>query len=521
MQRSRGVRALVLALVLALLGTTVAQAQQGATRSLRVGLIGGLTALDPHVHSYIPNETVSRHIFEPLFQLDDKGVMVPMLAERWQASGPTTWTLSLRQGVFFHDGSPFEAEDVAATLRRVRTVPTETHGYVQHLSLVTGVEVVDRHTLRLHTDGPHPTLLHHLAALVIVPRSLEHAPPETFTTGASLIGTGPFRFLRHEGARGLRLVANPHHWGGPPVWSTVSLLFLPDPAERVTALISGEVDVIEAVPPADVARLTANPRYHLVSVPSQRVIYLGLEIAADDSPFRDVRVRRAFSLAIDRRILTTEALQTLGTPANQIVPLHVFGANPGLPPLAYDPGRARALLAEAGWDQTRPLTLFCPHGRYPNDREVAASIGAMLARVGVTVTLGCLDPPTFFARASNREFTLFLAGFSALSGEAGGVLFSLLGTPKAESGRGSANRSGWSSPALDALLDQAATTLDSDRRAALLHEANALAMTGLPLIPLYVQHAAWAMGTGFTYVPRSDERTLAQFVHPTATDAGR
>jgi len=235
------------------------------------------------------------------------------------------------------------------------------------------------------------------------------------------------------------------------------------------------------------------------------------------NPLRDVRVRRAMSLAINREALCRQTMDGLAEPAGQLVPRGYLGHSDALAPPAYDIARAQALLAEAGYPQGFQLTLHGPNDRYVNDARVAQAVGAMLTRAGIETQVETMPRTTFFGRANlpKREFSLHLIGWgSSGDGEAGYGLSTLIHTTVRERGLGAINNGGYSNPAVDAAIGEALAAFERAAREAALQKAMRLAMEDVAVIPLYVQYTTVAVRRGLAYAVRDDEKTLAMNAKP-------
>ncbi len=298
--------------------------------------------------------------------------------------------------------------------------------------------------------------------------------------------------------------------------------FIPNNAARVAAVLSNDLDVIEGVPTTDIEKLRGDGRVTLSSIASNRVMYLHLDHEREQSPFvrgrngeaipnalRDPRVRQALSLALDRRAIVARVMDGEGTPAGQLVPEGYFGFVPGLAAPAFDAAGARKLLAEAGLPNGFQLTLHATNDRYPNDDKVAQVLAQLWTRVGIHTKVEAQPGNIFFARASNREYSLIMGGAAAETGEASSVMRPLLATFAPDRGDGSGNRGRYSNPEFDRLLAEALRTVDDGKREALLRQATELAMRENGVIPIFFLANSWASRPGFTYRPRTDGWTLA------------
>jgi len=489
--------------------------------TLRVGLGANITSLDPHFHVIGSNSALARNMFDGLVNQDDRQQLVAGLASAWRAVDDTTWEFALRPDARFHNGAPVEAEDVAASLRRVPNVRNSPSSFLPFVRAIAAVEVVDARTLRIRTREPFPLLPNSLSRIAILPRTLEQAETADFNSGKAMIGTGPYRFAAYTpGDRVEMEAAQPGQNGA--TWAKVSFRFLPNNPGRVAALLANDVDVIENVPTTDVERLRKDSRVQLASIASNRVMYLHLDHEREQSPFvrgrdgaaipnalRDARVRQALSLAIDRRALVARVMDGEGTAAGQLVPEGYFGHVPGLAAPAADLNAARRLLGEAGLPNGFQLTLHAPNDRYPNDEKVAQVLAQMWTRAGIPTKVEAQPGNIYFTRASNREYSLIMGGAAAETGEASSVLRPLLASFNAERGDGSGNRGRYSNPEFDRLLGEALRTVDDAKREALLRQATELAIRENGVIPVLFFANSWATRPGFTYRPRTDGWTLA------------
>jgi peptide/nickel transport system substrate-binding protein len=485
-------------------------------------------SIDPHYHVYTPNAAVTRHIFDALTQLDARGHLKPGLALSWSAVADDVWEFKLRPNVVFHDGTPFTAEDVAFSIARAPNVPNSPSSFAQYVKSVARTEIVDPLTIRIHTKGPAPILGSDLAMVAILSKhSAEGKTTSDFNSGAAAIGTGPYRFVEWVPGNHLVLERNDAYWAGAEPWERVTRRPIANDGARVAAILSGDVDLIEGVPAIDRARLAANPSLALHEIDATRIIYLHMDSGRDDSPgisdvngnklahnpLKDVRVRRAISLAINRQALTERLLSGQAHPAGQYTPPEVPGASPNLKPLPYDPIQSQALLKEAGWGNGFSVVLAGSNDRYPSDTQVTQAVGQMLARVGIKTDVQTMPAAILFSRGSKLDFSLFLSGWVG-TGDASSPLVALMATYDPATGMGPSNRGRWSNPEFDAVLGQALRTLDEPKRNALYAHAAEIAVTNAGVIPIYFTINTWASKKSFVYDARMDESTLAMGFRP-------
>ena len=499
------------------------------SRTLRIAVSAPPANLDPQYYTLTPSNMVAAHMFETLVRRDPESRIGPGLAESWRLIDEATWEFTLRPGVRFHDGAPLEAADVAYTLARIPTVPSPG-SFAVYTKGIKQVDAVDARTLRIGTGTPYPLLPLDLSQLFIIPRTLGQDVPSTdFNSGKAAQGTGPFRFVSFKPGDELRLRRNPDYWGTPPLWDEVIYRIVSNPAARVAALLSGDVDLIDNVPTTDAARLRQDARLSIFECPSLRLIYLGLDVSRDvplpdvsgpngevlqRNPLQDRRVREALSLAVNRPAIVERVMEGAATAAGQFMPQGAFAYAPDLQPPPYDPTRSRALLAEAGYPNGFHLVLHGPTDRYVNDAQILQVVAQQWTRVGVKTEVDALPMAGLVPRLSRNECSAFLLGWSNPSGEPSSSLRSILGTPDPARNTGLANYGRYANPELDRLTVEALGSLDDGKREALMQDAMRLAMHDTAIIPLHLQKNVWATRRGLAYQPRLDEQTLAVGVRP-------
>ena len=500
-------------------------------REVAIGLQAAITSIDPHYHNLSPNNGMLLHIFEPLICRDPEMKLTPCLATSWRAVDDLTWEFKLRKGVHFHDGSPFTAEDVAFTFQRVPNVPNSPSSFATFTKPIVDVKIVDPYTIILKTATPHVLLPSDMAAVYIVSKKNgEHATTEDYNSGKAAIGTGPYKFKEYVPNSRVVLTANYGYWGGEQPWDQVTFKILTNPAARVAALLSGDVQMIENVPTSDFAQLEKDKRFKLADKVSNRVIYVHLLQDSDKcppfvtdkagnplpkNPFRDARVRKALSIAIDRDAIAKRIMEGKAVPAGQLLPDFFFGTSKKIKPPKYDPQQAKKLLAEAGYPDGFALTIYGPNGRYINDVKIAQAIAQFYSRIGIDAKVQTLPSSVYFTRASKLEFGYMLLGWGTESGEQGSSLRSLLATHDPAKGMGVTNRARYSNPALDKLIDEAMSTMDDKKREGLIQQAAELAMGDTALIPIHYEVSTWATADGYRYTARTDQYTLAMDLKPT------
>lgn len=504
------------------IGATAVSAEK-----LTIGLASEPTSLDPHFHNLGPNNAMSVHIFDRLIAQDEKQRLSPGLAVSWAPIDDLTWEFKLREGVKFHDGSDFNADDVICTMARAPAVPNSPSGYGTYLK---GKEVVkiDDYTVHFKTATPYPLMSKDISTIPVISEAGCAATTEEFNAGTAAIGTGPFKFQSYTPGESIVLVRNDDYWGDAPIWSEVEFRPITSGPSRVASLLAGDVDVISGVPTTDIATLQGNGDIQLSQGASNRVIYLHLDQFRENSPFvkangggdivnplLDVRVRKAISMAISRDAIVERVMEGVAIPAGQLLPDGFFGVSDKLEVVPYDPAGAKKLLAEAGYPDGFELTIHGPNDRYINDAKIAEAIAQMLTRAGIKTAVETMPRSVYFGRASTGspdglpEFSFILVGWGAGSGEASSPLKSLIHTYDKDAGFGSSNRGRHSDPETDALIEEALRTVDDAKRQELLAAATERAIENVAIIPTHFQVNTWASKKGLSYIARTDEYTLA------------
>lgn len=493
-------------------------------QTLTLGTQLQLNTMDPHFFNGFPAGSAHPQIFEGLTRENERLETVPALAESWTRVDDNTWDFQLRRGVRFHDGSPFTAADVIASVARVPNVPNSPALFTPFIRPIRDIQVLDEHRIRIVTNAPAATLPYDIGRVLIV--SARDAAQTTSDFNAGRVnGTGPYRFAAFTNTELLSITRNDAYWGERAVWQAVTIRTIARDPSRVAALLAGDVDAIDQVPTADTARLAADPRLRVFSGPAAVVHYIAMDSGRADSPFvtgregqaipnplRDPRVRQALSLSIDRTAIAGRLMEGSATPASQFLPSFVDGTSPNLRPAPHDLARARALLTEAGFPAGFRLTLHATSDRYPKDAQVAQAVAQMWTRAGIQVSVAATPGQVFFAEASRQAYSAFIAQYG--TSEAGEGLRAVVHSFEAARGYGAANRTRYANPQVDALIQAALSEPDLDRRRIRLHAALDAAFEDVAIIPLF--HPSWefAARRGIHITPQPQRRFNATMMRP-------
>ncbi len=512
-----------------LLACASAFALEAAAQDLTVGLAAIATSADPHFHRAGYNFDLRENISDALaFSSGVTGELEPRLAQSWEIVDDTKWVVTLEPNAKFASGNALGADDVIYSFCRVRNVPNSPGLYSSFIGTIASLTDLGDGKLEITTKAPDPNLMRSLSNIGIVENPTEGTlayDEETcgndnwlstndFNSGATAAGIGHFKVRTFTPDVEIVLERNDDYYGEAAAYETVTIKALPDNSARIAALLGGSVDVINSVPINGIESIQSAGNLELVSAPSTLAIFFladqGQEptpkVTGTDgkNPFLDVRVRRALNLAINRTEIAETIMGGMAQPASQLIGEGVFGYNPDLPPYAYDPEAARALLAEAGYPNGFGLTLTAPADRYVNGAQVAQAVAAMLSQIGINVTLETFPRSVYFEKASAFEYSLYLAGAAADTGEGLSLMFNLAATRDTEKGWGGANRGRYSNPATDALLVEAQQTLDDAKREDLLRQASAQVYQDEGYVPLYHEYGVWATKADIVFEPHAN-----------------
>ncbi len=466
---------------------------------------GDALTMDPHSQNEGPTIAMNGQIYESLVTRDADLTLQPELAESWEP-GPDGWTFKLRKGVKFHDGADFTAEDVAFSFERAKH---EASDYKEQAKSVASVEIIDDYTVKLVTEGPNPILPNQLTSIymmdkgwseannVVAPQDFK-AKEETYAVRNSN-GTGPFTLVSRAPDEMTVLARNPDWWGEgmfPGNVDKIEYRPITNAATRVAALLSGEVDFVLDPPLQDVSRIEASDGLSVKTVAQIRSIFFGMDQGidklrssdAEGNPFKDVKVREAFNLAIDKDAIQRVVMEGLSFPTSMITPPGVLGNTPeNDPSYGFDAAKAKALLAEAGYPDGFSIQLDCPNNRYNNDEKICQAAVAMLAKIGVKVNLDAIPKAQHFPKIQKRETDFYMLGWGVPTLDSHYVFSYLL------DGEGSWNATGYNNARVNEITKAITTEIDIDKRTAMIDEAWTIIKADMPYVPIHHQVLAWGL----------------------------
>ncbi|MET3698751.1 peptide/nickel transport system substrate-binding protein [Bacillus oleivorans] len=486
-------------------------ADEGETMDTLVfGRGGDSVALDPAIATDGESFKVTKNIYETLVEFGPQDTeLYPGLATEWTPSDDgLTYTLKLREGVKFHDGTDFNADAVVYNFERWKAGSKEQFYYYnsQFSGIIDTVTAVDPYTVEFKLTRPLAPFLKNLAMspfAIASPTAIEEHG-DKFTENP--VGTGPYIFQEWKRNDRITIVKNENYWDSEfPKLETIIFRSIPDNSARVNALMSGEVDLIDGVNYSDMPQIEANPDLQVFNRPSMNIAYLGL--TATREPFNNKLVRQAINHAIDKEAIIAAFYEGAAQPAVNPMPPVIAGYNDEIAGYEYDPEKAKQLLAEAGFADGFEMELWAmpvPRPYMPNGQKVAEAIQANLADVGITATIVTYEWGVYLEKARLGEADAFLLGWTGDNGDPDNFLYVLLDKDSI----GSNNYTYYSNDELHEILIQAQSETDPATREALYKQAQEIIHEDAPWVPLVHAEPALAGKKGIeNFLP-----------HPTGSD---
>ena len=477
--------------------------------------------MDPHAVNSAPVLGFLNNVYEGLVRRGKDMTVEPALATSWEPIGAGEgWRFTLRQGVKFHDGSDFTAEDVVFSYERASDEASDTRSW---FAPVSGVSMVDEYTVDIMTSAPNPIFPDSIANWMMMDSGWAAAndatlPDKEAGNYATLNtnGTGAFMVTTRE--PGLRTVLETHGaWWGEVEHNITRAEYTPiqNPATAVAALLAGDVHMINPVPIQDAARLSNSAGVKVIQGIEARVIMLGFpheaealkytDAAGQPNPFKDVRVRKAVAQAVNVPAILQTIMRGNAEPASQLVSpaMRGFSTAADMRP-AYDVAAAKALLADAGYADGFSFGLKCPNDRYLNDEAVCQAVVGMLAQIGVTAELDAMPVRNYWPELREDNYDMYLLGWSPGTFDAEHPIRFLASTPNAEKKLGSWNFGAYSNARVDELLPMIQSEIDDGKRQAMLDEAATILNDEQAYVPMYVQPLVWGTRDNVALTQRPD-----------------
>jgi peptide/nickel transport system substrate-binding protein len=442
----------------------------------------------------------SWQLYDSLVYMNEAGEIEPALAEKWDVSEDgTEYTFTLREGVTFHNGEAFTADDVVASWEWGKK---DDMAWSEKWQMAKSVEKVDDYTVKVTTEGPKPLLLRSMTTFWAM-------TPEEYMDEVGLegfyehpVGTGPFMFEEWVKGDHITYSANPDYWR-EEYPKAESLIFrpIPESATRTAAIQTDEVDIVGRLTAEEAQSLLGVPGVKVIKYPLARIWYVAFNnlTSGVDEPTEDAKVRQAMNYAVDVDAIIEAIFQGYGKPATGYVATGELGYGI-VEPFGYDPDKAMALLEEAGFGDGFEMDMACPAGAYSHFEEVCEAIVGYLSEVGIDVTLEIMESGHYWDLEASKELPpLFGDSWSEVSGEAYNRL-------KGALGGWDASYSSWSDPTIDDYLNKISTEVDLEKRKQLYEDLQVYMQENPPFIYLYEQFTFEATRTRVhNYQPRPAE----------------
>ena len=457
--------------------------------------------MDPHMHFQRNGILMNINMYDSLLHKNTKLEYEPSLATEWKALDETTWEFKLRQGVKFHNGDAFSAEDVKFSFDRVLDPNTKSPQY-GNIRGIKEVKIIDPQTVHLITDKPFPLLLERVVFFPIIPK--EHfakVGAQAFAETAP-VGTGPYKFVEWKRDQYLKMERFHEHWRGSAPIKNLIIRVIPETSTQIAELKTGGVDIVRNLAPDLIPDLKAHPNTYVSTAPILRTHYVELDMR--ESPFNKKEVRQAANYAIDRQAIVDKLMGGLGKVVPTVVNPMAFGYDPKVEAYNYDPKKAKELLKQAGFPNGTDITLHTGTSAAFN-RQLAEAIAEMLTEVGLRTNLKIWDPgPAWnkFFQGEGKATHGFIASWGYYSTfDADAILHPLYHT---EPG-------GWVGkwytrvPGLDDLIDVGRSTVDKEKRLVTYAKIQHLLKEEAPSIFLFHQHDMLGIHKRVEYAARGDE----------------
>ncbi len=454
---------------------------------------GDAVSLDPSVVTDSESENVSQSILETLVTFEEgKTTVAPLLATEWQESEDgLTYTFNLREGVKFQDGTDFNAEAVVYNFERWMNSGDDKFAVYSSVfggfkgdetHTLESIKAIDEYTVEFKLKSVLPTFLKSLALTpfsISSPAAIEKFGEEY---GSNPVGTGPFVFQEWKRNERVVLNKNEDYWlEGYPKLNQVIFRTIPDNSARLNALLSGEVDMIDGVDPGNIAQVEGDENLQLITRPSLNIGYLGLTVTRE--PLNNKLVRQALNYAVDKEGMVEAFFGGQASAAKNPIPPAVEGYNDEIEAYPYDPEKAKALLAEAGYSDGFEMELWAmPVARpyMPDGKKVAELLQANFADIGVTAKIVTYEWATYLEKTKAGEADAFLLGWTGANGDADDFIYSLWHKDNI----GGMNSTQYSNEELNKVLTEARSITDQDKRNELYMKAQEIMHEDPPIIPL-------------------------------------
>ena len=511
------------ALLAGLVGAAVGLGATVQAQTLRFASQGDPQTMDPHSQNESFTNSVNQQVYEYLVHRDRQLNFVPGLATSWEQVSPLKWRFKLRQGVKFHDGSSFNADDVVYSIIRAQQPTSQIAVYA---NAVGTPKKIDDYTVEFEMTKVNPIFMEHVQPLFIMDKEWSEknkaTKPQDFKNkeehfaAMNANGTGPYMLVKREPGIRTTWKRNPNYWAKAE-GNVQDVVFTPigNDATRSAALISGELDFILDPPPRDVARLRSTAGVKVIDGPENRIVFIGMDQFRDElqnsnvkgkNPFKDVRVRKALYHAVDIETMKTKLMngQSFPTGGNTPSPKASFNDPKIESRYPVDLAEARRLMTEAGYPQGFEVQLDCPNNRYIQDEEICIALAGMWDKIGVKVRVAAIPRVTYFPKLEKFEASMYMLGWGGAVTDAETTLTPVMRNLQPAGGIGSYNYGRSTNAKFDDLAARSSVEVDPTKRKELILAALTEWKEQVHTIPLHRQVIPWAARSNVTAVHRAD-----------------
>ncbi|TEA80263.1 ABC transporter substrate-binding protein [Allopusillimonas ginsengisoli] len=488
---------------------------------------GDVNSLDPMSLNETFTKGFQDAFYEALVAYNKDLELVPALAVRWENPEPTKWIFYLREGVKFHDGSPFAADDVVFSWKRSLTAGSDFKSFG---GLASEVKKIDDYTVEVTTPQPNPILPRYWVHLYMMSKSWaekNHATEAASVKGGASSytnlhenGTGPFKVVERHPDVKTTLKRFDGYWNKDIPTNLTEIVFQPITQEstRVAALISGELDLAMPIPVQDWSRLEKEPDIQMLKTPEIRAIFIGMDQHRDEllfsdvkgkNPFKDKRVREAIIRTVDTNVINKKIMRSTAQPLGTLIAGSINGYDESFgQPYKTDFPRAKKLMADAGYPNGFSVQMDCPNDRYVNDEKICQAVASMLARIGIKIDLLAQTKSKYFAKVlpqGGNNTSMYLLGWAPATVDAEKTLIDLVACRNAATAAGQFNLGGYCNKDIDALIAKIGVETDQEKRNVAINTAFTLLRKDYGYLPLHQQPLSWGVKKDISVEQRADD----------------
>ena len=514
-----------------LLAAAVGLGAAAHAQTFRFASQGDPQTMDPHSQNESFTNSVNQQVYEYLVHRDRQLNFVPGLATSWEQVSPLKWRFKIRQGVKFHDGTPFTADDVVFSINRAKEPTSQIAVYA---NAVGTPKKIDESTVEFDLPKVNPIFLEHVQPLWMMSKAWceknKAAKPQDFKNkeehyaAMNANGTGPFMLVKREPGIKTTWKRSPNYWAKAE-GNVQEVVFTPigNDATRSAALISGELDLILDPPPRDVARLRNTAGVKVIDGPENRIVFIGMDQFRDElqnsnikgkNPFKDVRVRQALYHAVDIETMKTKLMSGQSFPSGGMTPSPKAYFNDAQieARLPYDVTLAKKLMVDAGYPNGFEVQLDCPNNRYIQDEEICIALAAMWDKIGVKVKVVAIPRVNYFPKLEKFDTSMYMLGWGGAVTDAETTLTPVLRNLQPTGGVGSYNYGRSTNAKFDDLAARSSVEADPVKRRELILAALTEWKEQVHTIPLHRQVIPWAARSNVTAVHRADNYLVWDWV---------